>query len=57
MQLEEKVSQLNLSLQAPELALNPERLQTLCTEVGLAENQIEQLYLRWEELEKKQRGI
>lgn len=57
MQLEEKVSQLNLSLQAPELALNPEQLQTLCTEVGLAENQIEQLYLRWEELEKKQRGI
>ncbi len=57
MQLEEKVSQLNLSLQAPDLAQNPEQLQTLCTEVGLAENQIEQLYLRWEELEKKQRGI
>ena len=30
-----------------------QRLHDLCAAVALAENQIEQLYLRWDELHKK----
>jgi ATP-binding cassette subfamily F protein uup len=52
--LEEEIKQLNLQLEGP--AQNPEQLQLLCTEIGLAENRLEQLYLRWEELDKKHRG-
>ena len=52
-QLEEEVRLLNCALENPALAEKPEQLQTLCSQIGLAENQIEQLYLRWEELEKK----
>ena len=37
------------------MATDPKRLAEVCTAVGLTENQIEQLYLRWEELDKKQR--
>lgn len=55
-QLETEVRNLNSKLEDPEISQNPERLQTLCTEIGLMETQIEQMYLRWEELEKKQRG-
>lgn len=55
-QQEEEVRQLNLKLEDPAIAQNPGQLQTLCTEIGLAETRIEQLYLRWEELDKKQRG-
>jgi ABC transport system ATP-binding/permease protein len=54
--LEEEVRQLNGQLENPDVAEQPEQLQTLCSQIGLAENQIEQLYLRWEELEKKLRG-
>lgn len=54
-QLEEDVRTFNLQLEDSAVAQNPERLQVICSQVGLAENQIEQLYLRWEELEKKQR--
>ncbi len=53
--LEETVKQLNHLLEQPEMATDPERLAEVCTAVGLTENQIEQLYLRWEELDKKQR--
>lgn len=52
--LEEEIKQLNLQLEGP--AQNPGQLQLLCTEIGLAENRLEQLYLRWEELDKKHRG-
>ncbi len=52
-QLEEKVRDLNYALEDPALAEKPDALQALCSEIGLAENQIEQLYLRWEELGKK----
>lgn len=51
--LEEKIQELNKLLEDAELAQNPTRLQEVCSAIGLAENQIEQLYLRWEELEKK----
>ncbi|HEY5259451.1 MAG TPA: ABC transporter ATP-binding protein, partial [Rhabdochlamydiaceae bacterium] len=53
--LEETVKELNHLLEQPEMATDPERLAEVCTAVGLTENQIEQLYLRWEELDKKQR--
>jgi ATP-binding cassette subfamily F protein uup len=52
--LEEEVRNLNHQLESgPQ---NPEQLQLICTQIGLAENRIEQLYLRWDELEKKQQG-
>lgn len=55
-QLEEKVQGLNLQLEDPQIAQVPEQLQLLCTEIGLAENQIEQLYIRWAELAQKLEG-
>ncbi|MBS0605153.1 MAG: ABC-F family ATP-binding cassette domain-containing protein [Verrucomicrobia bacterium] len=55
-EIEKEVQKLNHSLESPEIAQNPELLQSICSQVGLAENQIEQLYIRWEELDKKLRG-
>ncbi len=55
--LEEQVQLLNLSLEDPAIAQMPERLQEICSQIGLAENRIEQLYLRWDELEKKQNTL
>lgn len=55
--LEEEVKQLNLQLQNPLLSQNPAQLHELCTAVALAENQIEQLYLRWQELDQKNANI
>lgn len=55
LQLEEEVRNLNRELESS--AKNPEQLQLICTQIGLAETRIEQLYLRWDELEKKQQGI
>ncbi|MBS0605656.1 MAG: ABC-F family ATP-binding cassette domain-containing protein [Verrucomicrobia bacterium] len=54
--LEDEVKRLNAALEDPAIAERPEQLQEICSQIGLAENQIEQLYLRWEELEKKLRG-
>jgi ATP-binding cassette subfamily F protein uup len=53
--LEEEVKNLNHQLETA--AQNPEQLQLICTQIGLAETRIEQLYLRWDELEKKQQGL
>jgi ATP-binding cassette subfamily F protein uup len=50
---EEEVQKLNLQLEDPLIAQNPLRLQEICTAIGLAETKIEQLYLRFEELDKK----
>lgn len=50
--LEEEVKQLNELLSDPAIAGEAQRLHELCAAVGLAENQIEQLYLRWDELHK-----
>ncbi|HSX13249.1 MAG TPA: ABC-F family ATP-binding cassette domain-containing protein [Chlamydiales bacterium] len=36
-----------------EVSVNPIELEKVCKEISLAETQIEQLYLRWEELERK----
>ena len=54
LKLEDKIKELNLQLENPELAQNSASLAELCTEISLHETQIQQLYLRWEELEKKQ---
>lgn len=53
-QFEKEIQGLNQLLEDATLAQNPARLEEVCRAIGLAENQVEQLYLRWEELEKKQ---
>ena len=53
---EDEVQKLNLQLEDPAIANTPARLQEICTAIGLAETQIEQLYLRFEELDRKIRG-
>lgn len=55
LKLEKEISELNHLLENPEISNNPPKLAEVCKAVGLAENQIEQLYLRWEELDKKMR--
>ncbi len=56
-QLEAEVRLLNESLGKAEIAENAQALSDVCKEIGLAETQIEQLYLRWEELERKLNGL
>lgn len=51
--LEEEVRSLNHLLEGKEIAENAAKLTEICTAIRLAETQMEQLYLRWEELEKK----
>jgi ATP-binding cassette subfamily F protein uup len=51
LKLEKEVQRLNEQL--GEAAGLPKRLQELCTAISLAETQIEQLYLRWQELDQK----
>ncbi|HUD00802.1 MAG TPA: hypothetical protein VMR37_00580, partial [Rhabdochlamydiaceae bacterium] len=53
LKLEEEVRNLNHQLE--KTPQSPEQLQLICTQIGLAETRIEQLYLRWEELDKKQK--
>ena len=51
--LEEEIQQLNHLLEQPEISQDAKKLSEVCTAIGLAETQVEQLYLRWEELDKK----
>lgn len=51
--LEKEVQALNQLLAEKEIAENPARLSETCTAIGLAETQIEQLYLRWEHLDSQ----
>ncbi|MFC2049434.1 ABC-F family ATP-binding cassette domain-containing protein [Chlamydiota bacterium] len=53
-QFEKEIQGLNALLEDSALAQNSARLEEVCRAIGLAENQVEQLYLRWDELEKKQ---
>ena len=53
--LEEEVKKINELLMDASIAQNPGKLEELCSTIALKENKIEQLYLRWEELEKKQK--
>jgi len=50
---EAEIAQLNKQLQNPQVANDALQLQALCTQIQLAENQLEQLFLRWQELETK----
>lgn len=54
--LEASVQKLNHSLELDEVAKNPSKLSQVCSEIGLLETQIEQLYLRWHELDQKKNG-
>lgn len=49
--LEQEVKELHQALENP--SLEPLKLQEICTSVSLLENQIEQLYLRWDTLSQK----
>ncbi len=53
LKLEEEVKGLNQLLELPEIAENPQKLREVCQAIAVVENQIEQLYLRFEELDKK----
>ena len=52
--LESEIQQLNHLLEKREIAENSQKLAEVCKNISLVENQIEKLYLRWDELEKKQ---
>lgn len=52
---EQEVCSLNHLLEEEEVAQNPARLSEICSAIALVETQIEQLYLSWEELDKKNR--
>jgi ATP-binding cassette subfamily F protein uup len=56
-QIEEEIKKLNLSLESPEMAQNPQKLSEVCKEIGCREAKVEQLYIRWDELEKKLKGL
>ncbi len=51
--LEAEIKQLTHLIDSPAIAEDPEKLRTLCSEVALAETKLEQLFLRWDELDKK----
>jgi ABC transport system ATP-binding/permease protein len=53
LKIEQEIQELNTLLGSSEIAENPQKLSEICTAVGIRETQLEQLYLRWEELEKK----
>ena len=48
--LEQELKQLSLLLEQSEISENPQKLSEVCMAIGLTENKIEQLYIRWEEL-------
>ncbi len=51
--LEEEIKELNQQLESPENAHNLVHLEALCTQISVVEGRIEQLYLRWHELDQK----
>lgn len=52
--LEAEIKQLGQLIETAEVAENPARLTELCNQIAIAETGIEQLYLRWDVLHKKQ---
>jgi ABC transport system ATP-binding/permease protein len=48
--LEKEISKLNLLLNQEEILEDKDRLKKICTEIGVLENQIEMLYIRWNDL-------
>lgn len=55
--VEEEIRRLNLLLEDVHIAQDPAKLQELCMAIGLEEVKLEQLFIRWDELDKKQRSI
>lgn len=55
LKLEAEVKELNGLLESSEIAQDSKKLNEICQAIGLCENQIEQLYLRFQELDQKQR--
>lgn len=53
-QFESKIKELNQLLENEEVATNATKLHEVCSAIAVAENQIEQLYIRFEELHTKQ---
>lgn len=54
LKLEEELKLHNRLLEDPETIQNPTKLKELCSKIGIFEKEMEQLYTRWEELEKLQ---
>lgn len=54
--LEEEIKKRNELLGSSEIAENAQKLREVCQAIAIAENQIEQLYLRFDELDKKLRS-
>lgn len=52
-EMEETIAKLTLRANDPKLAQDPEALIKACAELQTAQEQLDQLFLRWEELEKK----
>lgn len=50
---EEEIRSLSTLLEQEEVVQNPKKLEEVCKAITLAETHIEQLYLRWEELDNK----
>jgi predicted RNase H-like nuclease (RuvC/YqgF family) len=50
---EEEVRKLNTLLEDPTNCEQLEKLSEICKKIQLLETQIEQLYLRWEQLDNK----
>ncbi|MBI5346479.1 MAG: ABC-F family ATP-binding cassette domain-containing protein [Chlamydiae bacterium] len=53
LKLETEVKKLNLLLEDASVIENSDKLQEVCAAIHIADNEIERLYIRWEELEKK----
>ncbi|NGX52826.1 MAG: ABC transporter ATP-binding protein uup [Candidatus Anoxychlamydiales bacterium] len=51
--LEKEISKLNALLNQKDVIENKDRLNEVCRELAILENEIEMLYIRWEELDKK----
>ncbi|KKM71589.1 hypothetical protein LCGC14_1429060, partial [marine sediment metagenome] len=51
--LEKQVANLNTLLTQRDVMENKDRLEEVCRELAALENEIEMLYIRWEELDKK----
>jgi len=51
--LEAEVAELNKEIEKPENAANSSLLQELSQKLGLKQSELDQLFLRWSELEKK----
>ncbi len=57
LELEEKLSSLQAESEKPEVVSQASRVQELYTQISQLQSQIETLYARWAELEKKEKGL